>query len=169
MDGVLVDFELGATEYITNDLKTGNASELADLIGRDYVTIEDIRSNKHVRAYMYQELYNHMDYWANLPWTKNGRALWDLISPYNPNILTTPMGRGSEIGKQAWIDKNLSPPPNKVFMSKDKYLWADKSSVLIDDWTKNTIPWAERDGIAILHSDDDYQKTVATLEELNIS
>jgi hypothetical protein len=169
MDGVLVDFELGAAEYITSDLKAGKAPELAEKIGRDYVTVEDIKSNKPVRKYMYKELSDHVDYWANLPWTKNGKALWNLISPYNPNILTTPMGRGSEIGKQAWIDKNLSPSPNQVFMSKDKYLWANKDSILIDDWTKNTIPWTEHDGIAILHSDDDYQKTVNALKELNIT
>ena len=42
MDGVIVDFELGTVEYITSDLKSGKASELAEELGRDYITVEDI-------------------------------------------------------------------------------------------------------------------------------
>ena len=78
------------------------------------------------------------------------------------------MGYGSEIGKQAWIDENLNPPPQKVFMSREKYNWANKNSILIDDWTKNTIPWEEHDGIAILHRDQNLEKTLSTLRELGL-
>ena len=69
---------------------------------------------------------------------------------------------------QEWIDKNLFPPPKKVFMSHDKYEWAKKSSILIDDFTKNTIPWSEHDGIAILHNDENIGNTLARLEELGV-
>ena len=168
MDGVLVDFELGAVEYITSDLKSGKASELREELGRDYITAEDIRSNTAVRNYMYKELEHNADFWENLPWMPNGPELWAAIVPYNPNILTTPMGYGSEIGKQAWIDENLNPPPQKVFMSREKYNWANKNSILIDDWTKNTIPWEEHDGIAILHRDQNLEKTLSTLQELGL-
>jgi hypothetical protein len=88
---------------------------------------------------MYKELENHAQFWEDLPWMPNGQRLWAALAPHNPNILTTPMGYGSEIGKQAWIDKNLNPPPKKVFMSREKYRWANKNSILIDDFTKNTI------------------------------
>mgnify|MGYP003117293247 FL=1 len=168
MDGVLVDFELGTVEYITNDLKTGKASELEEELGRDYITVEDIKSNKAVRNYMYKELEHNAEFWENLPWIENGPELWAAIAPHNPNILTTPMGYGSEIGKQAWIDKNLNPPPKKVFMSREKYRWANKNSILIDDWTKNTIPWKEHDGIAILHRDSNLEKTLSMLQELGL-
>ena len=108
MDGVLVDFELGTVEYITSDLKSGKASELAEELGRDYITAEDIKSNKAVRNYMYKELEHNAEFWENLPWMPHGQEVWAAIAPYKPNILTTPMGYGSEIGKQAWIDKNLN-------------------------------------------------------------
>jgi hypothetical protein len=168
MDGVLVDFELGAVEYITSDLKSGKAAELGEELGRDYIDKEDIRSNKAVRNYMYKELQHNADFWENLPWMPNGQKLWATIAPYEPNILTTPMGYGSEIGKQAWIDNNLNPPPQKVFMSREKHLWANKDSILIDDWTKNTIPWEEHNGIAILYKDNEIEKTLSRLRELGL-
>ena len=172
MDGVLVDFELGAVEYITSDLKSGKAAELGEELGRDYIDKEDIKSNKAVRNYMYKELQHNADFWEKLPWMPNGREVWAAIAPYDPIILTTPMGYGSEIGKQAWIDKHLVKemglPPKKVFMSREKHLWANKDSILIDDWTKNTIPWEEHNGIAILYRDSDIEKTLSRLRELRL-
>ena len=169
MDGVLVDFELGAVEHITSDIKRGKASELGEELGRDYIDKEDIRSNKSVRNYMYKELEHNAEFWENLPWIPNGQRLWAALAPHNPNILTTPMGYGSEIGKQAWIDKNLNPPPKKVFMSREKYNWANKNSILIDDFTKNTIPWEEQGGIALLYKDSEIEKTLSRLRELGLA
>ena len=76
------------------------------------------------------------------------------------------MGYGSEIGKQAWIDTHLQPPPLKVFMSHDKFKWAAGNHILIDDFTKNTIPWKDAGGIAILHTDAAI--TIKKLEDLGI-
>ena len=75
MDGVLVDFVAGTVEHITRQLQTGEAEELREKIGRDYVTEEDIHysnpnKNKHIRAYMFKELKNHADFWENLPWIR---------------------------------------------------------------------------------------------------
>ena len=169
MDGVLVDFELGVIEYITTALVEGRAEELKEKIGRDYITTDDLAGptkNNDIRDYMYKELQHNADFWENLPWMPNGQRLWEVLAPHNPNILTTPMGYGSEIGKQAWIDNNLNPPPKKVFMSKEKYLWANNKSILIDDFTKNTIPWEEHDGIALLYKDSEIEKTLSRLREL---
>ena len=180
MDGVLVDFELGVVDYITARLQEGNVPELAEELGRDYITAEDIKSNKAVRNYMYKELENHAQFWEDLPWMSKGKELWARIWPYGPNILTTPMGGedhpksgyGSRIGKQAWIDKNLvkemQMPPKKIIMARDKYRWANKTSILIDDWTKNTGPWGDKkigNGIAILHKNEDLKKTFDELEK----
>jgi len=168
MDGVLVDFELGTVGYITSDLKSGKAAKLAEEIGRDYIDKDDIKSNKAVRNYMYKKLQHNADFWESLPWLPNGQKLWATIAPHDPNILTTPMGYGSEIGKQAWIDNNLNPLPKKVFMSRDKYLWANKNSILIDDWIKNIIPWEEHDGIALVYKDQEIEKTLLELRELGL-
>ena len=168
MDGVLADFVEGTVIHITNKLQSGEAEELKAAIGRDYIQSEDIDNNKTVRRYMYRELENHADFWKDLPWMPGGKELWDYIAPYNPHILTAPMGYGSEIGKQEWIDKNLNPPPpEKVFMSHEKYRWAVRDggpNILIDDFSKNTIPWTEAGGIAILHTDT--AKTIQELEKI---
>ena len=78
------------------------------------------------------------------------------------------MKKGSEIGKQEWIDNNLvPPPPEKIFMHHEKYRWATtngKPNILIDDFSKNTIPWEEAGGIAILHTST--AKTIRELEEI---
>jgi hypothetical protein len=49
-------------------------------------------------------------------------------------------------------------------MSREKYRWANKRHILIDDWEKNTIPWEESGGIAILHRDEDLGKTLSSLQ-----
>jgi len=171
MDGVLVDFVAGTVEYITQKLQAGEAEELKEKIGRDYVTEEDIHvtspnRNRDVRDYMFKELENHAEFWENLPWMPGGKELWNFISQFNPYILSAPMGYGSEIGKQAWIDKNLRPLPSKVFMSHDKFKWARSNHILIDDFTKNTIPWEEAGGIAILHTAT--APTIKKLKELGL-
>jgi len=191
MDGVLVDFVAGTVEHITKQLQTGKAEELKEKIGRDYITDEDIHMNNpnrnlDVRDYMYKELEHNAKFWEELPWMPGGKELWDFIAPYGPYILTAPMGEGSslpaggmakpaggygsEIGKQIWIDKNLVPRggPKKVFMSHKKYKWSAPNHILIDDFTKNTIPWEDpkRGGIAILHTDTN--KTIEKLKEIGV-
>ena len=108
------------------------------------------------------------NFWRDLEWMPGGKELWNYIAPYNPHILTAPMGYGSELGKQEWIDKNLNPPPpEKVFMSHDKYRWAltdGKPNVLIDDFKRNIDPWNDAGGIGILHTS--VESTVAELEKL---
>ena len=170
MDGVLVSFEPAVVEYINKKLQNGDAEELKANIDRDYVIEDDIdmsNPNKLVRDYMRAEISNRADFWGNLEWADGGQKLWNYLIPYKPYILTTPMGYGSEIGKQEWIDNNLRPLPKKIFMERDKYHWAvinGKPNILIDDWEKNTTSWQNAGGIAILHVDTD--QTIQRLEEI---
>lgn len=171
MDGVLVDFVAGTVEYITQKLQAGEAEELKEMIGRDYITDEDIHMespnrNRDVRDYMFKELEHNAEFWETLPWMPRGQELWNFISQFNPYILTAPTGYGSEIGKQAWIDTHLHPAPSKVFMSHDKFKWAAPNHILIDDFTKNTVPWEDAGGIAILHTESN--KTIEKLKELQL-
>jgi 5'(3')-deoxyribonucleotidase len=184
MDGVLVDFERGIVDQINGDLqmirKMKDVKNLIkiqralDTLGRDEIVIDDIRgkskTSKPVRDYMYGRVNNDADFWAHLPWMPNGKELWDFIAPYEPFILTTPMDKGSEIGKAFWIDSNLSPAPEKVFMSHEKYNWAldenGEPNILIDDWSKNIVPWAEEGGIAIQHVNANTSVTVGTLRKM---
>ena len=183
MDGVLVDFEFAALDQINKDLKDESLAgkyidklreKLAEL-GRDEVIQQDLdkmdKENRlqSARNYMYRRLDDDEEFWANLPWAEGGEELWDYISKFNPYVLTAPMkGEGSKRGKQIWIENNLIPQPEKVYMSHEKYHWAvnvdDDPNVLIDDFTTNTIPWEEHGGIAILHTDT--ATTIHELEEL---
>ena len=184
MDGVLVDFEQGIVDQINKDLQMiRQMKDVKNLVkikkalaslGRDELIIADMRGKsvtaKPVIDYMYGRVGNDADFWANLPWMPNGRELWEFIAPYEPFILTSPMQKGSEIGKAFWIDSNLSPAPEKVFMSSEKYNWAvsetGEPNVLIDDWSKNIIPWSKKGGIAIQHVNANTAVTIGTLRKM---
>ena len=191
MDGVLVDFEKGAVEAINRDIQdeTIETKEMLRLrrelgvSGRVGVSLADIdkhtqpRTNviRATRNYMYKRLGEDVEFWANLPWTDDGQELWSYISQFSPYILTAPMGEGSQTGKRLWVEKNLHPAPEKVFISHEKYEWATtdgRPNVLIDDFSTNTIPWAtprhiegsdeKMSGFAILHTN--FKDTKAALE-----
>ena len=184
MDGVLVDFEQGVVDQINKDLQMIRQMEdkknlvkiqrALDSLGRDEVVLDDMRgksaTSKPGRDYLYGRVGNDADFWAHLPWMPNGKELWDFIAPYEPFILTSPMQKGSEIGKAFWIDSNLSPAPEKVFMSHEKYNWAldenGEPSILIDDWSKNIVPWAKKGGIAIQHVNANTSVTIETLRKM---
>ena len=96
MDGVLVDFEGAVVEQINKDLKDASVTgkkikRLRDdlyRLDRDFITKEDLdKINKEkrlrsARKYMYYRCSNDEDLWANLPWTKDGKELWEEISKY---------------------------------------------------------------------------------------
>jgi hypothetical protein len=182
MDGVLVDFEGAAIEQINKDIKDESITcdEMICLrndlskIGRELITHDDLEKIKKekrlpsARKYMYHRFANDEDFWANLPWTSGGKELWEFISKYNPHILTAPMDDDCKKGKFRWIEKNLTPQPEQIFMSHDKYKWASsedgQSNILIDDFTINTIPWDASGGISILYINVD--DAIKELKEL---
>jgi len=181
MDGVLVDFEKGVVDQINRELNnltivTKEMRKLRAAIEdatRDAVSMEDIDKFitprtpliRAARNYMYKRFANDVDFWANLPWMPDGPQLWEFISRYSPNILTAPMGPGSAEGKRLWIEKNLIPTPEEIFINKDKDQWATtdgRANVLIDDFITNTGAWLKAGGIAILHTNT--ADTLNTLE-----
>jgi hypothetical protein len=190
MDGVLVDFVKGALVSINEDVnnarlpdkkESGGLNDLGRLRramqreGVDTIVEEHIEKfaggHSNVRKFairhMYTSLSDDVDFWSNLPWMEGGRELWNAIKKYDPYILTAPMGPGSEKGKRQWIMKNLSPAPQKIFMSHDKYKWATTNdghkNILIDDFMTNIKPWDQAGGIAIHHRASDIQETFAEL------
>ena len=154
MDGVLVDFEAGVVEQLNKDIHgieethrdTGKLRTALEKLGRDHIIIDDVRgksdASKVVRNYMYARVGNNSEFWSDLPWMPGGKELWDFISPYKPHILTSPMQKGSEIGKAFWIDINLGSlsESQDVIMSHEKYQHAlsedGSRNILIDDWSR---------------------------------
>ncbi|HCC45368.1 MAG TPA: hypothetical protein DEQ32_13270 [Gammaproteobacteria bacterium] len=195
MDGVLVDFVAGAVKQINEDISDSNLPSRdengkltrlgklrvalhradADSISADQ--LEKFSSNRSpVRTaaikYMYARLDNDVEFWANLPWMPNGRNLWNTIKKYQPHILTHPMGVGSEEGKERWIQKNLSPVPEEIYMSGQKYKWATKDgakNILIDDFSTNIEPWKKHGGIGIHYEDENIAEAIEKLQELGFS
>jgi len=195
MDGVLVDFVAGAIKQINEDIsnaslpsraETGKLTRLGKLrVALNRADMESISadelekfssSRSPVRTaaikYMYARLDNDVEFWANLPWMPKGRDLWNTIKNFQPHILTHPMGVGSEEGKEQWIKKNLSPVPEEIYMSGQKYKWATKGggkNILIDDFVTNIEPWEDHGGIGIHYEDENLAEAVEKLQELGFS
>jgi hypothetical protein len=103
-----------------------------------------------------------IDFWQNMPWTDNGRELWNKIGKFGVIILTSPsVFYYAKAGKVEWINKNLRPSPKEIIFKKtgkkheimNKMTEEDRSNcVLIDDWDTNLIPWKMSGGIPIKHT-----------------
>ena len=107
-------------------------------------------------------------FWVGMDWMPQGKRLWDFISPYKPDLLTSPSrDNASRLGKQLWAKNNLSPKP-KVIMSysKDKQRYANENSILIDDKPSNIDEWAAKGGIAIRCKDGNTDHVIEKLKEL---
>jgi len=138
MDGVLTDFDTQAEKILGKKTDPN-----ADLTSKDWAKIS--KAGK--------------DYWAKMPWLSDGKKLWDSIKDKNPTILTAPSEDASCIvGKKEWLSKELPGIP--YIIEGDKYKYADKDAVLIDDRDQNIEKWEDAGGIPIKHTDAE-----STLEE----
>lgn len=98
LDGVLCDFDTGVKRMCNGqspkELHTG---------------------------YMWNRVANSEDFYCNLPWMSDGRALWDAIRPLQPNILTGVPNHGdSREQKATWCQRELGVPINHVDMAGTK-------------------------------------------------
>lgn len=168
MDGVLCDFDLGYERL------TGMSTTEANAKGKSY----------------FWELFrkgvgkNEKEFWANLPWQPGGQELWKAISPYTPNILSSPaidfsLPPDQQLspeynqaiqGKKEWISKNLTNVGEEIFVpAVQKATFAAPNHILIDDMKKNTDAWEASGGIAILHKNlSDTLKKLETLKLYNV-
>jgi len=168
MDGVLCDFDLGYREL------TGVSTAEANTKGKTY----------------FWELFrkgagkNEKAFWANLPWQPGGRELWKAISPYTPNILSSPaidfsLPPDQQLspeynqaiqGKKEWISKNLTNVGEEIFVpAVQKATFAAPNHILIDDLEKNITAWEANGGIGILHKNlPDTLKKLETLKLYNV-
>ena len=109
-----------------------------------------------------------------MPWTVGGKQLWNIIANTGVTILTSPDAFAyAKIGKYKWIEKNLNPAPKKVIFKQtgkkhtvlqDMYPRDVNISVLIDDYSKNIIPWKEEGGIGIKY--EDLQSAIPQLSKI---
>ena len=91
-------------------------------------------------------------FWSEMKWKKDGKKLWNFIKKYNPIILSAPTRHiSSKTGKIKWIKRELGSTQQYI-LDKDKFKYADKNSILIDDKTDKIESWRKYEGIGILHT-----------------
>lgn len=138
---------------------------LCDFIkGYHKLTGEDLSLHKTFKKIdNWEDVDAHPSFWSDLEWMPDGKALWNYISKYRPNILSSPSHSNTAEGqKRHWLKqlKNI----NKIYFaqSHDKYKYATENSILIDDHHDNINQWRAAGGIGILHT-----STRNTIKELN--
>ena len=152
MDGVLCDFVLAAKRATGQDW-TGLRS------GQDWESIK-----------------NTKNFWANMPWTRDGKQLWSYISKYKPHILSafSPEDPNCKPGKMRWLRKEVGYTQNfmiNIVRRREKKNFAMKGSdvgkrpaILIDDYPKNVQQFRAAGGIGIEHTST--SKTISLLKRL---
>jgi hypothetical protein len=165
MDGVLTNFE-------------GRFRDILKEVGKKYYSkeeLEGITRPKHFEKKFGQSEFWKLideqgeDFWAGMEWMPNGQALWDFISPYTPNILSSPSkDNSSRLGKRMWIRQNLSPAPKEIIFKKaeDKQQHAAPNHILIDDKPSNISEWKAKGGIALEVKDGNIEPVIKALREL---
>ena len=165
MDGVLTDFE---KRFITLLRKEGPKYY-------SKATIAQVTRPKHFEKIEGQEEFwkfidQHigLEFWSEMPWMPNGKALWDCIQPYGPKLLTSPSrDNTSRLGKRLWVKENLVPAPEVIFRFGDaKSDFANENSILIDDKPSNLRAFASNGGIAIECKDGDISSVINELKQL---
>jgi len=146
MDGVLCD----ANQQFDNFFHEG--------------TWHTVQKNKG-RTYGVNLVHNAgYDFWTKMPWTPDGKDLWSYVKGFIPVILSDPKDFKCAIsGKYEWVNRNISPFQH-VVLSGNKELFANKHSLLIDDYSRNINKWVKAGGIGILHKNA--SDTIAQLEKI---
>ena len=165
MDGVLTDFE---KRFVT----------LLQQEGPKYYSkaiIAQVTRPKHFEKLEGQEefwrfidQYIGLEFWSEMEWMPNGKALWEFIQPYSPIILTSPSeDNTSRLGKRLWVREHLVPaPPVEFRFGEAKSDFANENAILIDDKPSNLEAFTSKGGIALEVKDGEIQSVINKLKEL---
>lgn len=151
LDGVLADFDRGVVQA------TGRTpDELGNRL-------------------MWPLLAKTPGFYDHLPWTADGRDLWDFARPFSPVIVTgVPLGKWAEPQKRSWCARELGADVEVICcLSREKgrhaaaLLGPDETMVLVDDRLKVQPGWEEAGGRFVLHTSS--ADSIAALKELGFS
>ena len=176
MDGVLVNFSLGAVNGIQKVIDTGDQSlstfrKLVSYDGPDReepITVDyldklmAIKDAKGERAIFGVVGKGGRKYWSSLPPNPSFHSMIDtaieLVGLENVYICTAPVidkTGGCEAGKRDWVANHTNILPENVYVTPDKgsisLKFPDSKNILIDDRTKYCDKWENAGGIAIQH------------------
>lgn len=131
MDGVIVDFRKGCEEI--------------DAIQGYKVDWTKVRAAG-------------LEFWANLPWTTDGQKFYKWLEKFCDEqhidlcILSSVNFNDGVNGKYEWILNNTRIPNKNIYIvsnGKAKAKYANKTSLLIDDFGKNIEAFIMADGLGI--------------------
>jgi hypothetical protein len=142
MDGVIVDWDAGVRYSFNVDW---------------YPTEWKIPYQK-VFGMSSEDFWKCIDYgfwWAGLPWTKDGKEVYEMVRSFKPCILTIGRTTGAANGKRSWIKRNLPEvfKEGRYFVGggPTKHFFAHPKAILIDDCDDYCEAWEKASGRAILY------------------
>ena len=149
LDAVLVDLEQGLIDEMDLHDRPTRLEILKDL--------NQLEKQRHDLEFFFE----------NLPWTKDGKELWEYLRPYNPTIITAVNPKSHPTvasGKYKWCQRELGIPKHRVICENKKEKYARPKAILIDDWKRNIKHWNDAGGIGILHKSA--SETIDQLKQL---
>lgn len=136
LDGVLVDFVQGA-------LKQHGATLEPDAVRWDFLKQIGVAPADFWRPLGF-------DFWAHLPWTREGKALLAGL-PDNVVLLSSPcQTNGCCDGKRAWVNRELPQLKDRLILASCKEAFAHPGALLIDDHEVNVDKFRAAGGRAVL-------------------
>ena len=133
-DGVLADFEAGATE-------------LLGMSPRAFEQRYGIRE-------FWRRLARAPDFYASLPLMSDASLLFDAVRHLDPIILTgLPLGKWAAPQKVRWTEEHFPGTHIITCMARDKYRHMTGKDVLVDDRADHRDAWEAAGGTFIHHKD----------------
>jgi hypothetical protein len=195
MDGVLVDFESGAVDLVSQILDgsadpiwTESSKSMAKNIERVKADMgEDWRPEdghdldvKGARQLMMSAISSAPGkFFESLAPLDDGiDELWPFLNSLGVpvHVLSAPVrGREgtttAEEGKKIWVKRHLDPQPESVIIvdAKDKQNWAVRDgnpNLIVDDKGSTIESWNQRGGVGILHIPRDSASSIARIRKI---
>ena len=131
-DGVLADFDAGAT----------------DILGLSPRAFEE----RHGRSEFWRRIARAKDFYARLPLMADARTLFDGVEHLDPIILTgLPLGNWAAPQKIRWAAEHFPGTRIITCMARDKYRHMTRGDVLVDDREDHRAKWEDAGGTFIHH------------------
>ena len=144
-DGVLADFDAGATE----------------LLGMPAKDFQDARG----KSEFWRRLARAPDFYGSLPLMPDAHLLVEAVAHLNPTILTgLPIGKWAAPQKMRWAAEHFPGVPIITTMARDKFRHMTGADILVDDRADHRAAWEEAGGTFIHHMNA--ERSIAALRQI---
>ena len=158
---------------IGDDVKTGNPVVYVDMDGvladlfKYAAELNDVDHYNQMDKEMWEAFLQGSDAYhlfTSLPMFSTANALLKMVKEMfgGYRILSSPLSfdkAGSIAGKREWLQAHITVPADGWIFDHEKFKYAVQGdgtpNILIDDWSKNIIPWNEHGGIGLKYQADE--------------